>query len=90
MRAAMGKANVDVFFLEKPRHTEGGAEEAYWAESLGRPRNEQSGRNTLGRTPVCHHYIVIECVQSHVLEFFLSGYLEYGSSAKKNMNLGYA
>jgi hypothetical protein len=78
------------YFLEKPRYTEGGAEEAYWAGSLGRPRNEQSGRNTPGRTPMCHHYIVIQCVQSHVLEIFLSGYLEYGSSAKKNMNLGYA
>jgi hypothetical protein len=44
------------YFLEKPRRTEGGAEEAYWARSLRKPRNEPFGRNTSGQRPVCQHY----------------------------------
>jgi hypothetical protein len=46
MRAVAGKENVIVFFififlgLEKPCYTEGGAEEACWARSLDRSRNE--------------------------------------------------
>jgi hypothetical protein len=45
--------NVAVFFifLEKPCRIEGGAEEAYWARSLGRPRNEPSGRTRLDGRP---------------------------------------
>jgi hypothetical protein len=39
----VGKGNITVLFFEKPRHAEGGAEEACWARSLGRPGNEPFG-----------------------------------------------
>jgi hypothetical protein len=64
MRATVGNGKRRcVFFLEKPCHPEGGAEEVYWARSLDRSGNEPSGWNTPGRTP-CASIIVYESFSS--------------------------